>query len=102
MSDITIGHNVAPDYAETVTARLEQDYAELLVNSEALLNEARALPKIVHDEYDLGVYASLRDRMRDTAARFKTFHTTEKEPHLRAGQAVDNFFFRGWEQLARR
>jgi hypothetical protein len=97
-----IGHNVSPDYAATITAQLEKDYAELLSNSAALLDEARAMPKEVTEENQLTSFASLIDRLRDTAARFLTFHVSEKEPHLRAGQAVDTFFFRNAEKLQRR
>lgn len=97
-----VGHNVAPDYASTITAQLERDYAELLENAGALLAEARTLPKEINSDEEMAPQAGLIVRLRDSAARFKTFHTTEKEPHLRAGQAVDGFFFGWWEKLARR
>lgn len=104
MTDQTagVGHNISPDYAATITSQLEKDYAELLTNSASLLDEARAMPKVITEESQLTSFATLIDRLRDTAARFKTFHTTEKEPHLRAGQAVDAFFFRHWGKLTRR
>lgn len=106
MSDETIGlgHNEAPDYAKTITATLEKDYAELVTGAKALLDEARALPKEIGiDDNDLlGTTANLIKRMRDTDARAETFRVTEKEPHLRAEQAVDSFFFGLRELLQRR
>lgn len=102
----TIGpdHNAAPDYAATITATLEKDYAEVAATAAALLEESRALPKVigVEDHEALGATATMIKRMRDTTARLETFRVTEKEPHLRGEQAVDSYFF-GWiEKLARR
>lgn len=97
-----IGHNVAPDYAETITARLNEDYAELVKGAQALIDEARDLPKEINSDEQMGPFATLIERMRDTASRIKAFHTTEKEPHLRAGQATDQFFFSWFEKLSRR
>jgi uncharacterized membrane protein YqiK len=107
MSDTSIpgaGHNEAPDYAQTITATLQKDYAELVKGAGDLLEEARALPASIPDgdESTLNTFTTLIKRMRDTTSRITTFHVTEKEPHLRAGQAVDQFFFRLHERLARR
>lgn len=99
-----IGHNVSPDYAETVAVRLEQDYAELLRNAQGLLEEARHLPSEIPDgdEGVLNNFTTLIKRMRDTTARIETFRITEKEPFYRGGQAVDGFFNRIYEKLSRR
>lgn len=97
-----IGHNVAPDYAATITDRLEQDYAELTKGAQALLEEARLLPKEITSDAEMGPHATLIERMRDTSARIESFRVVEKEPHLRAEQAVDQFFFGWFEKLARR
>lgn len=102
MSDIDRNHNIAPDYAATITERLEQDYAELVNGARALLDEARALPGEINSDEEMGPFATLIERMRDTASRIKAYHSTEKEPHLRAGQATDQFFFGWFEKLARR
>lgn len=98
-----IGHNVAPDYAATVTDRLQQDYAEAVRNAEAMIDEARALPPIEpDDERTLGLHSAMIEKMRDTTSRFEKFRVVEKEPHMRAAEATDGFFF-GWiEKLARR
>ena len=97
-----IGHNVAPDYAETIAARLQQDYAELVKGATALLEEARNLPKEIHSDEEMGPHATLIERMRDTAARIESFRVVEKEPHMRAAQGVDQFFFSLFERLSRR
>lgn len=103
MSEIaSIGHNVAPDYAATITERLEQDYAETVRGARALLDEARDLPATINSEEELRPHAVLIERMRDSTARLESFRVVEKEPHLRAEQSVDQFFF-GWiEKLGRR
>lgn len=98
------GHNEAPDYAQTITAALDRDYEELVIGAQGLLAEAATLPKEIPDgdESTLNNFTTLIKRMRDTTARIISYHTSEKEPHLRAGQAVDQFFFRLHEKLARR
>lgn len=99
-----IGHNadIAPDYAATISARLGADYAELITGARGLLEEARALPGEINSDEEMGPFATLIERMRDTTARIKAYHSSEKEPHLRAGQAVDQFFFGWYEKLSRR
>jgi len=80
-----IGHNVAPDYAASVTDRLEQDYAEAVRNAETMIEEARALPAIEpNDDRTLGMHSTMIERMRDTTSRFEKFRVVEKEPHMRA------------------
>jgi hypothetical protein len=67
-----IGHNVAPDYADTIASRLQEDYAELVKGATALLDEARGLPKEIHSYEEMGPHATLIERMRDTAARVES------------------------------
>jgi hypothetical protein len=88
----TIGSNEAPDYAEQVTKQLAADYAEIAKTAEDLLVEARALPKEVDSDETMGIYAALVKRFKDCAARAEAFRIKEKEPFLRGGNAVDNFF----------
>ena len=60
------------------------------------------MPSEINSDEEMGPFATLIERMRDTTSRIKAYHTTEKEPHLRAGQAVDQFFFGWYEKLSRR
>lgn len=98
----SIGHNIAPDYAEDVARRLQGDYAALVDGSADLIAEARTLPPVINNDAELTPHATLIERMRDTASRIEAFRVVEKEPHLRAEQAVDQFFFGLFEKLSRR
>lgn len=96
------GNNEAPDYATTVTSTLEKDYGALVSGVSTLLDEARVLPKEINGDEELGPITILIKRMRDTTARIEAFHKKEKEPHLRGGQAVDQFFFNLFAKMCRR
>jgi chemotaxis protein histidine kinase CheA len=102
MTDPGIGHNRPPDFAATVAEQLARDYGELNRSVESLLEESLALPPQVADDDDMGLYARLIKRMRDAAARVEALRVNEKEPHMRAAQAVDSFFFALAEKLCRR
>jgi hypothetical protein len=97
------------DFALVVTAFLEDEYAKQPKIVQSLLEEARALMcdpetgklKKIDDETK-GKVTSLIKRMRDTAKALNAWHDKEKQPYLRGGQAVDQFFF-GWiDKLTRR
>lgn len=88
-----VGDNRSPDAAKMVTEQMQSDYAALSTTVTDLLDEARALPREIDDDETKGRFASLIKRFRDTAARIEAFRVAEKEPHFRAGQAVDQFFF---------
>lgn len=97
-----MGDNVAPDYAQEVTARMAADYAELTRTAEAALSEARELLIDQTDDSNMGTFARVIVRLRDVAARAVALHKKEKEPFLRGGEAVDQFFFGLADKLARR
>jgi type II secretory ATPase GspE/PulE/Tfp pilus assembly ATPase PilB-like protein len=97
-----IGDNKAPNYAQQITKALERDYAESVDALAKLLDEARAAPAQVDDDEQMGVLARLVKRFRDTTSRLEAFRVAEKEPHFRAGQAVDGFFNSLIEKCARR
>lgn len=96
-----IGDNTG-NVAERITDQLNKDYAETLRIVDDLLDQARDIPKEITDDDVMGTASKLIRAFRDTTARLKAFHTAEKEPHLRAGQAVDNFFFAQIDRCARR
>lgn len=97
-----IGGNKGPDAAKLVAEALERDYAETIKNVSDLLAQARDLPKEIGDDEQMGAVAKIIRGLRDTTSRLKAFHVAEKEPHLRAGQAVDSFFFALIDKCARR
>ncbi len=87
-----IGGNRPPDIIEQVTDRLAEDYGELSRNAASLLEQARGLPESVDDETALEQFSNVVVALRDAAARAEAARTSEKEPYLRSGQAVDGFF----------
>lgn len=99
-----VGDNRAPEAAKQALEQMARDYVGLVENVTKDLDAARELPKKIEDGDDamVGKFADLIKRLRDTARRIEAFHAAEKEPHLRAGQAVDGFFFTLWDKVARR
>lgn len=98
-----IGSNVGEiDYAKLEVERLRSDYAELLRSVEELESEATALPDHVDDDETKGRFTSLIKRLRDAAKRADGFRELEKQPFLRRGQGVDQFFFAVIDRIAKR
>lgn len=97
-----VGDNRGPAAAENTRKMLERDYAALAESVQAILDRARELPNPVETEAQVALYVPVVKDLRDTRARIDAFHKAEKEPLLRSGQAVDSFFFRLWDKLARR
>lgn len=97
----TIGDN-QPDYALEEVSRLQGDYIGATNLAAELLEEARALPEEIDDDATKGKYTSLIKRIRDHTKLLDAYHGAEKQPHLRRGQGVDQFFFGVWDKLARR
>jgi hypothetical protein len=91
---MSMGHNIA-SYAETIPERLELDYGELKSNARAALDDAESLPVIVESSADVEVIASAIKKLGDLAGRATAHRVAEKEPHLRAGDAVFAWFTKG-------
>jgi hypothetical protein len=96
-----VGDNRAPDYAQRVTNELREQYRETERRVELLVSRANGLPDIV-DDASMGPWAQLIKEARDEAKRLDALREAEKQPHLRASQAVDGFFFPLYEQLVRK
>lgn len=90
------------DFALVATAFLEEEYAKQGPIVAALLEEARAIPKVIEDEGTKSKVTSIIKRMRDQAKLLVAAHGKEKQPYLRGGQAADQFFFGLVDKLARR
>lgn len=90
------------DFAQDETSRLDLDYRNFVVSARELAEEARALPEAINNDEDKSKVVSLIKRLRDCAKRSDGLREMEKVPHLRRGQAVDNFFNRITDALARR
>lgn len=86
------GHN-RPDFQKQETDRLAVDFVDLGTTVTEILAKAREeVPEEITTEAELGIVNKFVVDMRDIAKRVETFRTTEKEPHLRRGDAVDQFF----------
>lgn len=96
------GDNQAQSAAERVTEYLQRDYASLLAEVEALLNEARGAPRDVDSDEDATRLGSIVKRLREASTRAEAYRETEKAPHRLSADAVDAFFFPIREKLARR
>lgn len=90
------------DYAAEVVSQLSKDYEELRNSVAGVLTRLRALPKEIADEATLEDYSSVIRDGRDLRKRLDAYHDAEKQPYLRSGQGVDQFFFGLEEKLARR
>jgi hypothetical protein len=96
------GDNEAPDFAKRVADDLHDNYGEVEKTVAALLEEARVLPKEIDNDDTKGLFSHLIKRFRELTKRLDAFRESEKDPHYRAGQAVDQFFFSMIDRCARR
>jgi hypothetical protein len=92
------------NFSQTVTDYLNEEYKPFDEPFERLLAEAREIAalKVLPDKETRDKVPPLMKRIRDLAAKFDAFHTKEKEPYLRGGQAVDQKFYGKIDKLARR
>lgn len=117
---IGVGHNNPPlaraiaaeegDFAATTMAFLDEEYgpkwrttvADLLAEATTLMRDADGKLKPISDDETKALVTSLIKRFRDTAKSLNGLHDKEKQPYLRGGQAVDQFFYGLVDQCARR
>lgn len=90
------------DFADVVTAFLEEAYRQYPTQMDQLLDGAANLPNPITTQEDKIATAAVVKDIRDLAAKFDAFHKKEKQPYFRGGQAVDQFFFSMIDQLLRR
>lgn len=92
------------NFSETVTDYLNDEYKQFDKPFDDLLDEARAIAalKVLPDKETRDKVPPLIKRIRDLAGKFNAFHTKEKEPYLRGGQAVDQKFYGKIDRLLRR
>jgi membrane protein involved in colicin uptake len=104
MNTSRIGDNTGAEinYASEEVERLSRDYAETSRSVETLLNRYESAPAEIRDDTEKSVVATLIKDMRDADKRIEGLREIEKQPHLRRGQGVDQFFGRLAERLFRR
>ncbi len=96
-----IGSNI-PDYAAEESARLATEFFGLDKDVDKILDEARVLPPAVEDETTANDYTKTIGRMKDLDDKVEAIRISEGLPYLRRGDAVNSYFFRLRERLARR
>ena len=90
-----IGDNVQNvDFAAEETKRLDIDYGNLSKSVLDLVEEAKAIPLPIADADGKNVVTRMIKRLRDSATSVEGFREIEKLPHLRRGNAVDQWFGR--------
>lgn len=90
------------DFGASTLAYLQDEYRDIERTTTDLLAEARELPERVADDGQLGIFASLIKRLRDTASRAEGLRVKETEPYLRAQNSINAFFFGIQDRLRRR
>jgi hypothetical protein len=106
MSDINpravIGSNTpdSVDYAKVVSDRLQEEYSELIKTADGLVASADTITEVTAETKPTVV--DLIKQIRDAKTRIEGLHGLEKQPYLRQGQGVDQFFFGLWDRLVRR
>ena len=86
------GSNQAPDYAQRITAEMAANYDTLASSVTTMLAYAKTLPGIVESPEDSEKLSKAVKDMGDADDRAEAFRVREKEPYLRGGNAVDQFF----------
>ena len=96
------GDNEAPDFAQQTTDRMARDYAEMVKNLDKVMDEARAQPKQIDTDDQALAAGAIIKRLRDIDARLENVRVVEGEPHLRATNAINAFFFGLRDKIGRR
>jgi hypothetical protein len=97
------------DFAAVTTAFLAEEYAKqpqiiasLMAEATALMRDENGELKKINDDDTKDKVKSLIKRIRDANKVLDAAHETEKQPYLRGGQAVDQFFFGLMDKCVRR
>ena len=97
------------DFAAVTTAFLAEEYAKqpqivaaLMAEATALMRDEKGDLKKINDDETKDKVKSLIKRIRDANKVLDAAHETEKQPYLRGGQAVDQFFFGLMDKCVRR
>jgi hypothetical protein len=98
----SIGDNQGVDQAQIVADRLAIDYGQSVENVEQLLADAEKLPTIVDSDNTALLLGATIKQLRDLDTRLESHRESEKQPYLRAGNAVDNFFHSLRDRIVRR
>jgi hypothetical protein len=83
-----VGRNIPPDQAEILAG----NYEELRQRQKELVEAANRAPKVCENDETAKKLTDFTGQLAACMAAATKAHKIEKEPHLRAGQTVDEFF----------
>jgi len=97
-----IGDNQDVDQAQIVSDRLTALYFQSVQSVDELLGKMTSMPEKVSSDADALMLGALIKQLRDQDNKLEAFRESEKQPFLRGGNAVDNFFHSLRDKIARR
>jgi hypothetical protein len=97
-----IGDNQDVDQAQIVSDRLTALYFQSVQSVDELLGKMPSMPEKVSSDADALMLGALIKQLRDQDNKLEAFRESEKQPFLRGGNAVDNFFHSLRDKIARR
>ena len=97
-----IGDNQDVDQAQIVSDRLTALYFQSVQSIDELLGKVPSMPEKVSSDADALMLGALIKQLRDQDNKLEAFRESEKQPFLRGGNAVDNFFHSLRDKIARR
>jgi hypothetical protein len=97
-----IGDNQDVDQAQIVSDRLTALYFQSIQSVDELLGKMPSMPEKVRSDADALMLGALIKQLRDQDNKLEAFRESEKQPFLRGGNAVDNFFHSLRDKIARR
>jgi len=97
----SIGHNQPPTVAEQIQASLAENHAALIKRRDDLLGSAERAPAVIDSDETAGRVTDLIRLIGAATKASETARVSEKEPHLEAGRAVDGWFKKISDPLAK-
>jgi len=88
--------------AQMIADEMMRIYAPDIEKLEGLLAKARDLPKLIEDDQAALNCGTVIKEFRDLDRRFESVRESEKDPYMRAAQAVDAMFFGFRDKIGRR
>lgn len=96
-----LGHNRAPDDADPLRERLADEHASITDRRDELLAAVERVPEVIEDDDTAGRAADFIKQLTACHKNAESTRVAEKEPYLAASRAVDGWFKKITEPLAK-
>lgn len=96
-----LGHNMPPEDTHPISDRLMEQYDALNIRQEELLDAVERVPAVIEDDETAGKIADFIKQLTACHKNAEKARVAEKEPYLAAGRAVDGWFKKITEPLAK-